>query len=185
MPSARKEVRVSLAPPEITYFNEIKHSVGVDPLVSVGPLRQVSGSGFSVTLTVKGLRKAKALATLLILNKTLDNLRIRVRVRTSEGQSVSPITGSLTPLQLAKLYRTAFRSNKLFCFVSTRAIFAKIYVYPVFKLRIVQFPNDDLSDFYLNYNNVAAFVFRDVLRNSISRTSIQFSTALKRRGSGA
>ncbi|WP_127532908.1 hypothetical protein [Paenibacillus kobensis] len=46
-------------------------------------------------------------------------------------------------------------------------------------MRIVQFFDDNLSDLYGNYNNVAAFVFREVLRNRISRTSIQFSTAQK------
>jgi hypothetical protein len=56
-------------------------------------------------------------------------------------------------------------------------LFGNTFVYPVFKVRVVQFFNDDLSDFFSNYNNVAAFVFKDVLRNTISGTPIQFSTA--------
>ncbi|MFC5468952.1 hypothetical protein ACFPPD_09475 [Cohnella suwonensis] len=50
----------------------------------------------------------------------------------------------------------------------------------MFKVRVVQFFNDDLSDFYSNYNNVAASVFRDVLRNMVSGTVIQFSTEQKK-----
>lgn len=180
MAASRKKVRISLSPPEVTYFNEIKFSVGKDPLVRVDPLIELPGGIFVVTLRVRGLRKAQALATLLVLKKTIGNIQVQVRVRTSSGALVKPIQRTLSPREIAELYRAAFQTNLLFKFAATRTIFGTTFVYPVFKVRVVQFFNDDLSDFYSNYNNVAAFVFRDVLRNRINNTTIQFSTARKK-----
>ncbi|MFC5467372.1 hypothetical protein ACFPPD_01495 [Cohnella suwonensis] len=57
--------------------------------------------------------------------------------------------------------------------VQLRAIFGVTYFYPVFKVRVVQFGNDDLSDFYGNYNNVTAIVFREVLHRTFSGITIQ------------
>jgi hypothetical protein len=103
-----------------------------------------------------------------------------VRVRNFQGNLVKPIQRRLSPREIAKLYRIAFRTNLLFSFVAVRTIFGHTFVYPVFKAKVVQFFNDDLSDFFSNYNKVAAFVFRDVLRNAINGTTIQFSTARKK-----
>lgn len=177
----RKEVQVSLSPPEVTYYNEIKFSVvGKDPLIRINPFRLLPGGLVIVNLQVQGFRKEQALATLLVLDKAIGNIRIKVKVWTSQGKRVQPIQRRLSPLEINSLYRTAFRTNPLFKFVAIRKIFGRTFVYPVFKTRVIQFFNDDLSDFYSNYNNVAAFVFRNVLKNTINHTPVQFSTALKK-----
>jgi hypothetical protein len=85
----------------------------------------------------------------------------------------------LTPREIAALYQTAFRTNRLFNFAVVRASISFTAVYPVFKAQVIQFFNDDLSDLFNNFNQVAAFVFRDVLRNRINQTPILFSTARK------
>ncbi|MGO4537848.1 hypothetical protein [Paenibacillus sp. 2TAB19] len=175
----RQKVRISLSPPEATFWSEIKYSVGKDRLVTVEPMVQLPDGSFQITLKVCGLSKAKALATLLLSTKSFGNTRVAVRVK-SGGKIVSPITTGLTPAKIVALYRIAFRTNELFSFVVARTPFGNTFVYPVFKVRVVQFFNDDLSDFYSNYNNVAAFVFRNVLRNVINGTAIQFSTAQKK-----
>ncbi|ACT00595.1 hypothetical protein [Paenibacillus sp. JDR-2] len=175
-----KKARISLSPPEITYYNEIKYSVGKDPLVKVGRLEDHGDGQFEVKLLVKGIKKAKALATLMASDKVIGEIGIHVKV-ISSGRAISPIARALTAKEIAGLYRIAFRTNRIFQFVALRSIFGSTYVYPVFRIKVVQFYNDDLSDFYGNYNNVAAFVFRNVLLNEIDGVHIQFSTAKKRR----
>ncbi|QAY67584.1 hypothetical protein [Paenibacillus protaetiae] len=176
--SSKSNRRVGLSPPEVTYYNEIKYSIGQDPLVRVGPLQQQPGGIYSVTLSVKGQSKAVALATLMVLRKRIGNLQFQVNVANAvTGKAVRPLVRKFAPEQIVKLYTIAFRTNKLFSFAAARALFGSTFVYPVFKVSVVQFFNDDLSDYYSNYNNVAAFVFRDVLRSSVSGTPIQFSTA--------
>ncbi|WP_238933520.1 hypothetical protein [Brevibacillus choshinensis] len=100
-----------------------------------------------------------------------------------EGNRVLPITRSLSPREIANLYRIAFRTNRLFNFAVVRSSISFTAVFPVFKARVIQFFNDDLSDLFRNFNRVAAFVFRDVLRNRINRTPILFSTASQQTGS--
>ncbi|WP_301170138.1 hypothetical protein [Brevibacillus nitrificans] len=179
MANHRRRAQIRLSPPEFTYFNEIRFSIGNDPLVQVEPLRQLSGGDFLITIRVQGMQKARALATLIIATKQIGNLRIQVRVVTSEGNRVQPITRALTPREIAALYQTAFRTNRLFNFAVARATISFTAVYPVFKARVIQFFNDDISDLFNNFNQVAAFVFRDVLRNRINQTRILFSTARK------
>ncbi|MWC29351.1 hypothetical protein [Paenibacillus sp. MMS18-CY102] len=179
MAIARKGIQVSVSPPQFTYFREVSFSVGNDPLVRVDPLREIAPGVFLITLHVQGLSKAKALATLLTRTKTFGMIRILVRVRNA-GKLVKPLTCKLSPNQIVALYRTAYKSNRYFSFVTVHTAFGVTYVYPVYKLRIIQFFNDDLSDLYANYNNVAAFVFRNVSRTIISGKSIQFSTVRKK-----
>ncbi|MBD3922510.1 hypothetical protein H8B09_27400 [Paenibacillus sp. PR3] len=175
--ATRNKAQVHLSPPQLEYFNLIKHSVGNDPLVTVEPLEQLPSGDFLIALRVRGLRKARALATLLVASVAVGAVRLHVKVRTTGGTLVKPIRRTFTPAQIVGLYQTALRTNKLFLSVKVVRFFGKAAIYPVFRARIIQFFNDDLSDFYRNYNNVAAFVFRDVLRRTISRTSIRCSTA--------
>lgn len=170
---------VGLSPPDVTYYNLLKYSVGDDKHVKVAPYVQVSDALAVVTLYVKGASKARALATLLNQNVTIGNIQIIVTIATSSGITVEPILEPLTPRQIERLFRTAFDSNKLYKFVALKELFGNVFVYPVFKDAVIQFYNDDLSDYYSNYNNVAAFVFREVLKKEISGTVIQYSTKKK------
>ncbi|WP_168122337.1 hypothetical protein [Paenibacillus sp. HB172176] len=178
MAATEGSTEVGLAPPEVTYYNEIKYSIGADPNVAVGELEERAGGNYRVTLTVQGGCRARALATLLVRDKELGNIHVYVRVKNADGETVKPVRGRLSAEEIKRLYKKAFSTNPLFDFVKNRTIFGSTYVYPVYKAQIIQFPNDDLSDYYGNYNNVAAFVFREVLRNAINNTDIQFSTAL-------
>ena len=40
----QENVQAQLSPPWITYFNELKNSIGADPTVTVGPLIPVGGN---------------------------------------------------------------------------------------------------------------------------------------------
>lgn len=172
----QNKAQVQLVPPQFTYFNLIKYSIGNDPLVTVEPLQQLASGNFLITLRVRGLRKARALATLLLPKKSIGTVQLTVQVRTTQGTLVKPLRCKFTPSGIVKLCQTAFRTNALFQFAATRKFFGLEVVYPVFKARIIQFPNDDLSDYYGNYNNIAAFVFREVLRPMIGHTPVSAST---------
>lgn len=142
----------------------------------VEPLEQLPSGDFLITLRVRGLRKARALAALLLPKKAIGTVQLKVQVRTMQGTLVKPLRRAFTPSGIVKLCQTAFRTNALFRFAATRKFFGLEIVYPVFKARIIQFGNDDLSDYYGNYNNAAAFVFREVMRPRIGRTPVSAST---------
>jgi len=178
MAAASQKARIQLSPPQNIYFNKILFSVGNDPLVRVDPLIQISND-FIITIRVNGDQKARALATLLVLSRQIGSIRILVKVRNAQGKLIEPNQRILTPCEVAKLYNLAFKSNRLFKFAVSRRL-PFIAVFPVFKAKVVQFFADNLADLFRNINDVAAFVFRDVLKQRIGNTAIAFSTAEKK-----
>jgi hypothetical protein len=143
--------QAQLSPPWYTLWNEIKASIGNDPGVTVNPL-VTSQQPFIVPIQVKN----------------------------GSGQIVQPVIPS-SPDELVKLTQTALTGNKWFVEVVKKAFspmpHSPVVVYPVFSKAVIQFYNDDLSDLYNNYNNVVAFVFKDVLNPAPGGIMFYSSTA--------
>jgi hypothetical protein len=161
-------------PPWITLWNEIDTSVGNDPAVKVAPLDE-SGTPYVVRVRVRSRPKAVALASLMRPRHEFGNVVVIVEVRDAKGNALTPVVPG-SPDQLADLVRAAFRGNRWYRDVVVKEILGW-RVYPVFKKRVVQFYNDDLSDLYSNYNNVASAVFTDVLEPSPGGFPLPCSTA--------
>jgi hypothetical protein len=166
-----------LSPPQFTYFNEVKYSVGNDPFVTVLNIIELPyDAGYLIPVLVRNQEKAQALATIVERQKTFGNIVVYVVV-IYDGQVVNPLTDTFTPQEMGKLFETALKTNRYFKFAAVERLSPGTEsVYPVFSKSVIQFFNDDLSDFYNNFNEVAASVFRDVLRDEINSIPINPST---------
>lgn len=166
-----------LSPPWYTLWNEINASIGNDPDVTVKPL-DTQQSPFIVPVQVGSHEKAEAIASILDLRHIIGNITVDVEIRDQTGTIVSPKVPQTTE-ELAKMMETALGGNGWFSEVIARPIYPQgpEVIYPVFKKEVIQFFNDDLSDVYSNYNNVAAFVFKDVLNGAPGGFSVYCSTA--------
>jgi hypothetical protein len=102
---------------------------------------------------------------------------LRVQVLDQGGQPVSPVVPQSAE-QLAGLVRTAFANNPLFVDVHTRplTIGGRLAVFPIFSKAVVQFPNDDIGDWYFNFNDVAAKSFGNVLEGAPGGIILSVST---------
>lgn len=102
---------------------------------------------------------------------------LRVQVLDQGGQPVSPVVPQSAE-QLAGLVRTAFANNPLFVDVHTRPLTmgGRLAVFPIFSKAVVQFPNDDIGDWYFNFNDVAAKSFGNVLEGAPSGIILSVST---------
>ncbi len=171
--------QAQLSPPWYTLWNEIKASIGNDPGVTVNPL-VTSQHPFIVPITVTDNNKAVGVASIMRSQYTLGNITVVVQVKNGSGQIVQPVVPS-SPDDLVNLAKTALTGNKWFVEVVKKAFsplpHAPVVVYPVFSKAVIQFYNDDLSDLYNNYNNVVAFVFKDVLNPAPGGIMFYSSTA--------
>jgi len=154
----------ALSPPEYTLWAEIKNSVGVTPGVEVGDLIDKTGGLYVVPIKVKDADQAVAIASIVTLSHKIGNLTVQVQVTDGEGHDFKPVIPGSSD-QLADLVRKALKGNYFLKDVIVKAspVSQKKVVFAVFTKSVIQFPNDNLSDLYGNFNGVAAAVFRDVL----------------------
>ena len=142
---------MKLAPPWITFENEIEAMFGSDPEIEI----EYDDDAKTIKLYVDNPTKAEALEQLLPMEKEFGNVSVFIEVIPCNDES-SKIA----------LFQKAFENNPVFKFTYTAAnpmAFQANYV--VFENKVVQFFNDDLSDIHGNkstlYQEIAKDIFED------------------------
>ncbi len=147
--------RLNLAPPWITYVSELEQMFKYDPEVHV----IYDGEKHEAKLYVDSAVKAAAFNELLPAEKEFGNVLLTVNVVPANG-----VTG---PIDRADLYKAAFKGNGAFSFMKTvKGIFSNDLTYVVFKNRVVQYFNDDLSDVY----GQCSTLYQDIARDLFGET---------------
>lgn len=166
----------NLAPPWYTIANMIKCTVGLTPGITVGEL-DTSQAPFSLPITVRDSAQAEALATILQPEYNMGNIQVQVQV--IPGNQLAKPAVATDAEHVQQLIQTALKENPLLVDVKLRPVMpmGPAAVWPIIAKSVVQFPNDDISDFYTNFNGVAAEVFRTVLLGQISGTHVACSTS--------
>lgn len=146
--------KLQLSTPWVTLYRQINAMFGDDPDVKV---EYIAGDGNDPTikLFVEGQDKADAIAKLLPLTYDFGNVTVSV--------IVVPANKNET---METLFRTAFAGNPAFSYAATaEGVFTNPITYVVFRNRVVQFWNDDLSDINGNettlYEDIAGTLFTD------------------------
>lgn len=160
-------------PPWTTTWNEINACIGNDPAVKVGRLNQTPP--YVVRVEVRGPAKATAVASLMRLRHQFGNVIMEIEIWDENGNHMKPFVPRSVE-ELAELVRSAFEGNGYYRDVVVKQVLGA-RVYPVFAKQVIQFYNDDLSDLYSNYNNVASTVFANVLEPSVGGLALSCSTA--------
>lgn len=128
-----------LSPPQFTYFNELKHSIGNDPLVSVINIIELPyDAGYFIPVIVQDQKTARALATISELQKSFGNIIVYVVV-IYDGDVVDPLNeDGLTPQQVPGLFKEALGTNRYFEFAVVEQLPPGTEaVYPVFSKRVI------------------------------------------------
>jgi len=173
-----ENIEIQLAPPWITYFNEMQHSIGVGPTITVGPLIPVGGN-YIILIQSTNNERAVALATLLKPLVAFGNITVEVVVSNHENQIVEPMRCPLDVFEVAHLLQIALEGNPYFqqVVVQPQLPGDKNVVFPVFTAQVIQFFNDDISNLCQTFTEVAAVVFQDVIKEEICNSPILFSTS--------
>lgn len=152
-----------LSPPWYTFHNLLVAALGADPEVKVSELKQ-HGATYSMNVMTPNKAKSQALAAVLVQVKQMGNITVQVSVP-PPNHEVSP-EANLTPTQFAEQLNTALKGNPYFMRTEVRPLVPgrpDAVVFPIFAAKVVQFFNDDLSDYYQNANILAADAFRQIL----------------------
>lgn len=173
-----EHLQPQLSPPWITYFNELRNSIGADPTVTVGPLIPTDGN-FIILVQTADVEKAIALATLLKPTVQFGNVSVTIVVSVSGDGIVNPIPCPLDAFEIAHLFQVALENNLYFerVVVQPRLPGGENVIFPVFAAKVIQFFNDDISNLCQTFTEVAAKVFRDVMNDTICGIPILFSTS--------
>ena len=165
-----------LSPPWYTLRNQIAATIGNDPSVKVSELDR-SQSPYLVKVTIAGLPKAQAHASIMKLFHDGGSWGLKVAIYEQGGQPVSPVVPQSAE-QLAEFVRTAFANNPWFVDVHTRPLTmgGRLAVFPIFSKAVIQFPNDDIGDWYFNFNQVVAKAFGNVLEGAPGGIILSVST---------
>lgn len=165
---AEKNVKSQLSPPWYTLHHEITYTIGADPTVQVLPL-EGGGKDYYVKI-IKKEGNPYALAAIIRDTFPMGNITVHVQVYDQYGQ---PVKGELPvgtdPVTAVKeAVQQALKSNDYYVDVLTppktpfKPQLAQVVL--VVRKEVIQFWNDDLSDYYGNFNGVAAGVFAQVLQ---------------------
>ncbi|NBI29006.1 hypothetical protein [Chengkuizengella marina] len=165
-----------LSPPWVIQSQKIINTIGDDDLVHIEPLKQVSGD-YVLKVIVHDEAKAQALNTLIVKEYIYGNVRLLVEIEEGLGRGLkAPSPFIQTPEKIAELVVLALETNQLYKRVIVAKRFDSFIVFPIISAEVIQFFDDDISDFYQNFNGVASNVFQDVMLDTIDQTSVNYST---------
>ncbi|MGM9452992.1 group-specific protein [Legionella bozemanae] len=150
-----------LLPPWYLLKNQLSATLNADPCVHVGDL---TGDGLEMEIKVTVCDEDKARALASFVNRVHDfgdNLAVTVKVYSMDSTPVEAIVPS-TLKETVELLNLALKGNTYFvkARLGTRQQVGAAYA--LFKPMIIQYYSDDIGDWYLNTNEVAAKVFATV-----------------------
>lgn len=163
-----KEMIVKLSPPWYTYHRKVQALFMKDPQVHIKDLAELSGGNYSYMILVEDKAKAEAIKAILPQQVEMGAITIHAAVLGPDEDNAAPARKSEI-----ELYNTAFSGNPIFekTLSTSYGLFAVSYC--IFKKEVIQFWNDDLSDYQGNYNGLAADIARELLKSE----NISFCTS--------
>lgn len=176
----------TLSPPQYTLQRQLLYSIGQNPYVTVNDVVEENGL-YYIDIVASKKEVAEGLSFILMKKFDFGGLKGEVRVFDTTGNRVVAVPENQqgNKSDIVKTYfENALKDNKYFKQIVVKD-FVMLYSFWIeFESSIIQFWNDDLSDLYGNYNEVAAKVFRDVCETRfLLDVVVGFATEPKPNGS--
>lgn len=156
---------LKLQPPWKTYYSKINAIFEKDPEIRVE--YNENNSTPKVTLYVENAAKAEALQELLGTEKKFGTITLTIDV----------IPANMALKSQNDLLKIALDGNPIVNQITTFDVFGGDFTFCEFKKEVIQFPNDDFSDLYGNYNGLAEDIAREIFVGAIN-PQINFCTAV-------
>lgn len=153
-----------LSPPWITYLNEIKAMFGDDPEIRI----VWEEADKEIKLYVSDVAKASALDALLNGEKEFGNIILKITV----------IPPNADEIDMCKIYETAFNKNP--AFEESAAVNTPFgtYRFVVFRNKVVQFFNDEMTDINGNKSTLYQDIAKDIFDSELAlKYGVSYCTA--------
>ncbi|MBQ3420564.1 MAG: hypothetical protein IJH34_02610 [Romboutsia sp.] len=157
--------KLQVSPPWYTLANKLKYTYGVCKNIHFNELINI---GDQYILIINAFNNTQALALRQVIPETIEmgNVTLNVVIFNASGKQQRTSRKKYTVEDLKKIFEAAMKDNPLFkCICVPEDEFTKNVIGDVvitIDKEVVQFYNDDISDLYKNYNEVAANVFKEV-----------------------
>ncbi len=149
-----KEESVAISSPWMTYYKKLVALFNDDPELEV----KWNEDAKSIIIESTNTFKIMALEKLLDPTITFGNVTITVKCLVKDGSEES----------VAAIFRTAFAGNPHISEVIEQETMGCIdQTFVLFKPEVIQFFNDDLTDYYGNWNGLSEDIMREVINKNI------------------
>ena len=157
MENKKQEVtteNVALSSPWMTTYKKLVALFNADPDLNV----LYDDATKTVTIESVNTYKIMALEKILKPSITFGNVTLNIKCLVKNGEEES----------LAALFKTAFTGNPHFSVVEERTLLGAVKeTYLLFQPEVLQFFNDDCTDYYGNWNGLSEDILRDVMKDNI------------------
>lgn len=168
-----EKVMAKLSPPWYSYQRQVLALFGGDPEVRVRDLHQVDQCNYTLFILVRNEVKARAIRALLPRTVEISNAHVTTRIFIPGEQCEVEPSKQVCEAQLLE---DAFTGNPLFDRIDVHGYGNIKWSYCIFKKEVLQFWNDDLSNFYGLHSTLAETIARDILTKEIT---VQFCTGVE------
>ena len=160
----------NLYSPWETFRRKLKALFDGDEDITVGEIQECAAEDaqYALQVKVRGYAKYLALSQTLLRTKEFGNVTLRIDPDYADEQDETEYTASL--------YETIFKENPRLKDVRLVTDFTgSKHAYIRFQPEVIQFPNDDISDYNGNWSGLAQEIAREVFADSGAGT--HFCTA--------
>ncbi len=156
----KKAEIAKLQPPWYTYHKKVQALFKNDEKVNVRELADLGDGNYSFMILVSDKAKAEAIKAIVNDKVEMGNITVTVTILGPDKDGINDVAADISA------YETAFSGNSIFSNVASITVGGAAFDYCIFSCDIVQFWNDDMSDYYGNYNGLAEDIAREVLKET-------------------
>lgn len=159
---------VQLSSSWYTLANKIKYTYGESENIHFNEIINI-GSQYILIINIFDNNQAFALRQLIPETIEIGNITLNIVIFNAVGKQQHTSDKKYTVEELKLIFETALKDNSLFkdIYVSESKFLKELLgdIVVIIDKAVVQFYNDDISDLYKNFNEVAAKVFKEITIN--------------------
>lgn len=153
-------IKLELQSPWQTYYNKVRSLLGNDTDLTIGALEKGENREYFFRVDSTNTEKIEALSKVFKTVIPMGNITLKIYFGVIDSDAID---SNIKPS--AEDFKIAFTDNPLVEDYHEFDAFGGHYVYIEFKKKVIQFYNDDITDFYGNFNGLAEDIAREVTNN--------------------